>query len=148
MKEVDIVIYRRKDIAKIPEDAELVHIGYKMSLQDIGEITRTRESVKALQFPPSIVEALHPFLDRLLAMQGIKKLVGYADRYDAELVKEALKLREKGWRYERIAMHLSKKAGKDISAQVIWYWVNKRTPPRILPHVSLQRLSSMVGRSK
>jgi len=59
-------------------------------------------------------------------MQGIKRLVGYADRYDSKLVREARKLRERGWRYEKIARHLSEKAGKKLSAQIIWYWTHKR----------------------
>jgi len=103
MSEVDFIVYRKEDIPKIPEDAKAVHIGYKMSLQDIGEIIRTRKNVKALQFPPSIVDSLHPFIGTMLDMQGIKRLVGYADRYDSKLVREARKLRERGWRYEKIA---------------------------------------------
>jgi len=127
MKKVDFVVYRREDIAKIPEDAQTVHICYKMALfEDIGEIIRTKESVKAIQFPPSIVDALHPFMERLLAMQGIKMLVGYANRYDSKLVSEARTLREKGWGYEKIARHISEKVGKKVSAQTVWYWVNKR----------------------
>ncbi len=126
MNKADFIVYRRKDIAKIPKDAQVVHIGYKMSLQDIGEIIRTRKNVRAIQFPPSIADSLHPFIGTMLDMQGTKMLVGYADRYDPKLVKEARKLREKGWRYERIASHVSKKTGKNVSAQVIWYWVNKR----------------------
>jgi len=59
-------------------------------------------------------------------MQGIKRLVGYADRYDSKIVKEARILREKGWGYEKIARHISEKVGKKLSAQIVWYWVNKR----------------------
>jgi len=62
----------------------------------------------------------------MLDMQGIRRLVGYAARYDSKIVKEARKLREKGWRYERIAMHLSKKPGSKLSAQIVWYWTHKR----------------------
>jgi len=126
MSEVDFVVYRREDTAKIPEDAKTVHISYKMSVEDIGEIIRTRKNVKALQFPPSIVDSLHPFISTMLEMQGIRKLVGYADRYDSKFVKEARKLRKRGWGYEKIARHLSEKAGKKLSAQIVWYWVNKR----------------------
>ncbi len=126
MNEVDFVVYRKEDIPKIPEDAKAVHIGYKMSLQDIGEIIRTRKNVKALRFPPSIVDSLHPFISTMLDMQGIKRLVGYADRYDSKHVKEARKLRRRGWGYEKIARRISKKTNKNISAQTIWYWVNKR----------------------
>jgi len=126
VNKVDFIVYRKEDIAKIPKDAKVVHIGYKMSLQDIGEIIRTRKNVKALQFPPSIVNQLHPFLNTMLDMQGIRRLVGYADRYDSKLVKEARKLRQKGWRYEKIAKYVSEKTNKNISAQTIWYWVNKR----------------------
>jgi len=126
MSKVNFIVYRREDIPKIPQDAKAVHIGYKMSLQDIGEIILTRKNVKALQFPPSIVNQLHPFLDTMLEMQGIKKLVGYADRYDPKLVRETRKLRQKGWGYEKIANHISDKIEGDISAQTVWYWVNKR----------------------
>jgi len=126
MNKIDFVVYQQEDTPKIPEDAKAVHIGYKMSLQDIGEIIRTRKNLKALQFPPSVVDKLHPFVDTMLDMQGIKKLVGYADRYDWNLVKEARKLRQKGWRYEKIAKHISEKMNKKLSAQTIWYWVNKR----------------------
>jgi len=62
----------------------------------------------------------------MLGMHGIKRLVDYADRYDPKFVKEARKLRKKGWRYERIARHLSEKAGKKLSAQIVWYWTHKR----------------------
>ncbi|UZE92478.1 MAG: DUF1699 family protein [Methanosarcinales archaeon] len=126
MKKVDFVVYRKGDIKKIPKDATVVHIGYKMSLQDIGEIIRTRKNVKALRFPPSIVDSLHPFVHTMLGMHGIKRLVGYADRYDSKLVSKARQLRQKGWRYEKIARHISEKTNKNISAQTIWYWVNKR----------------------
>jgi len=126
MNEVDFVVYQQKDIPKIPKDAKAVHIGYKMRLQDIGEIIRTRKNVKALQFPPSVVGELHPFVDTMLDMQGIKKLVGYADRYDPKFVREARKLRQKGWRYEKIARHISDKVGKKLSAQIVWYWTHKR----------------------
>jgi len=126
MKKVNFVVYRREDLEKIPEDAKAVHIGYKMSIEDIGEIIRTRKNVKALQFPPSIVDSLHPFISTMLDMQGIRKLVGYADRYDSKFIKEARRLRQKGWRYERIAMHLSEKTSSKLSAQIIWYWVHKR----------------------
>jgi len=126
MNEVDFVVYRKEDIPKIPEDAKAVHVGYKMSVEDIGEIIRTRKNVKALQFSPSVADQLHPFVGTMLDMQGIKKLVGYADRYDWNLVREARKLRQKGWRYEKIAKHISDKVKRNISAQTIWYWVNKR----------------------
>jgi len=126
MNKVDFVVYRKEDIPKIPEDAKAVHIGYKMSVEDIGEIIRTRKNVKALQFSPSVADQLHPFVGTMLDMQGIKKLVGYADRYDSKIVKEARKLREKGWGYEKIARHISEKVGKKLSAQIIWYWVHKR----------------------
>jgi len=126
MTEVDFVVYQKEDIPKIPKDAELVHIGYKMSLQDIGEIIRTRKNLKALQFSPSVADELHPFVGTMLDMQGIKRLVGYADRYDSKFIKEARTLRKKGWRYERIAMHLSKKTGSKLSAQIVWYWTHKR----------------------
>ncbi len=126
MTEADFIIYKKEDIPKIPRDAKAVHIGYKMSIEDIGEIIRTRKNVKAIQFPPSIADQLHPFVGTMLDMQGIRKLVGYADRYDSKLVKEAQKLRKKGWGYERIARYISDKTNKNISAQVIWYWVNKR----------------------
>jgi len=125
-KEVNFIVYRKEDIKKIPRDTTVVHIGYKMSLQDIGEIIRTRKNVKVLRFPPSIVDSLHPFVHTMLDMHGIKRLVGYADRYDWNLVKEARKLRQKGWRYEKIAKHISNKVKRNISAQTIWYWVNKR----------------------
>jgi len=62
----------------------------------------------------------------MLGMHGIKRLVGYAVRYDTKLVKEAGRLRKKGWGYEKIARHISEKTNKNISAQTIWYWVNKR----------------------
>jgi len=126
MKKVNFVVYRRGDVAKIPEDAKAVHIGYKMSVEDIGKIIRTRKNVKALQFSPSVADQLHPFVSTMLDMQGIKKLVGYADRYDSKLVKEAKKLRQKGWGYEKIARHISKKTGSKLSAQIVWYWVHKR----------------------
>jgi len=126
MKKADFVVYRKEDIKKIPKDATVVHIGYKMSIENIGEIIRTRKKVKALQFPPSIVDSLHPFISTMLEMQGIKKLVGYADRYDSKIVKEARTLREKGWGYEKIARHISKKTGRKVSTQIAWYWVNKR----------------------
>jgi len=126
MNEADFVVYRKEDIKKIPKDVIVVHIGYKMSLQDIGEIIRTRKNVKAIQFPPSIADQLHPFVGTMLDMQGIKKLVGYADRYDSKLVKEARRLRRKGWNYEKIARRISDKTNKNISAQTIWYWVNKK----------------------
>jgi len=126
MKKVDFVVYRKGDIKKIPQDATVVHIGYKMSIEDIGEIIRTRKNLKALRFPPSIVDSLHPFMSTMLDMEGIKRLVGYADRYDSKFVKEARKLRQKGWGYEKIAKRISKKIGKKIPAQTIWYWVNKR----------------------
>jgi len=126
MSKVDFVIYQKEDIKKIPQDAAVVHIGYKMSLQDIGEIILTRENVKALQFPPSFVNNLHPFVDGMLKMQGVEKAVGYADRYDAKLVNEARTLRQKGWGYEKIAQHISEKTNKNVSAQTIWYWVNRR----------------------
>ncbi len=123
----NFVVYRKEDIKRIPPDATVVHVGYKMSLQDIGEIIRTRKNVKALQFPPSIVDSLHPFVHTMLGMHGIKRLVGYADRYDWDLVEEARKLRDKKrWGYEKIAQHISDKIRGDISAQTIWYWVNKR----------------------
>lgn len=127
IEEANFVVYRKEDIKKIPQDATVVHVGYKMSLQDIGEIIRTRKNVKALQFPPSIVDSLHPFVHTMLGMHGIKRLVGYADRYDWDLVEEARKLREqRRWGYEKIAQHISDKIRGDISAQTIWYWVNKR----------------------
>jgi len=126
MKKVDFIVYRKEDITKIPKDAKAVHIGYKMSVEDIGEIIMTRKNMKALQFPPSVADELHPFVSTMLDMQGIKKLVGYADRYDSKLVKEAKRLRQKGWGYEKIARHISDKIKGDISAQTIWYWVNKR----------------------
>jgi len=126
MKKADFITYKKEDIAKIPRDAKVVHIGYKMSVEDIGEIIRTRQKVKALQFPPSIADQLHPFVSTMLDMQGTKKLVGYADRYDSKFIKEARTLREKGWRYKRIARRISEKTKKNISAQTIWYWVNKR----------------------
>ncbi len=126
MNEADFVVYRKEDIAKIPRDAKVVHIGYKMSIEDIGEIIRTRKNLKALRFPPSIADQLHPFVGTMLDMQGIRKLAGYADRYDSKFVKEARKLRQKGWKYEKIADHISDKIGAELSAQTIWYWVNKR----------------------
>jgi len=126
MTEADFIIYKKEDTAKIPRDAKVVHIGYKMSVEDVGEIIRTRKNVKAIQFPPSIADQLHPFVGTMLDMQGIKMLVGYADRYDSKLVKEAQKLRKKGWGYERIARRISDKTNKNISAQIVWYWVNKR----------------------
>jgi len=126
MSEVDFIVYRKEDVAKIPKDVKAVHIGYKMSIEDIGEILRTRKNVKALQFPPSVAGQLHPFVSTMLDMQGIKKLVGYADRYDSKLVKEARRLRRKGWVYEKIAIHISDKTGKKISTQIVWYWVHKR----------------------
>jgi len=126
MTEVNFIVYRKEDIKKIPRDTTVVHIGYKMSLQDIGEIIRTRKNVKAFQFPPSVVDELHPFVGTMLDMQGIKSLVGYADRYDSKIVKEARKLREKGWGYEKIARHISEKVGKKLSAQIVWYWTHKR----------------------
>jgi len=126
MNKADFIVYQRRDIPKIPEEAKAVHIGYKMSVEDIGEIIRTRKNVRALQFPPSVAGQLHPFVSAMLDMQGIKKLVGYADRYDTRLVKEARKLRQNGWGYEKIARHISDKTSRNISAQTIWYWVNKR----------------------
>ncbi|UZE92073.1 MAG: DUF1699 family protein [Methanosarcinales archaeon] len=126
MNKIDFIIYQREDTAKMPRDAKVVHIGYKMSVEDIGEIIRTRKNVKAIQFPPSIADQLHPFVGTMLDMQGIKKLVGYADRYDAKLVSKARKLRRKGWKYEKIADHISDNIGAELSAQTIWYWVNKR----------------------
>jgi len=126
MNKVDFIVYRKEDIAKIPKDAKAVHIGYKMSIENIGEIIRTRKNVKALQFSPSVADQLHPFVNTMLDMQGIKKLVGYADRYDTKLVKEARKLREKGWGYQKIANHISERIKGDLSAQTVWYWVNKR----------------------
>jgi len=126
MKKVDFIVYRKEDIPKIPKDAKAVHIGYKMCIEDIGEIIRTRENVRAFQFPPSIADKLHPFVSTMLKMQGIKRSVGYADRYDPKLVKEARRLRKKGWWYEKIAQHISDKTGKKVSAQIVWYWVNKR----------------------
>jgi len=127
MNEVDFVVYRRRDIEKIPEDAQVVHIGYKMRLEDIGEIIRTRENVRALQFPPSIVDKLHPFVNTMLEMQDIKRLVGYANRHDSKLVKEARMLRQRRWGYEKIANHISEKIKGDLSAQTVWYWVNTRS---------------------
>jgi len=126
MNKVDFVVYQKEDTAKIPKDAKVVHISYKMSIENIGEIIRTRKNLKALQFSPSVADQLHPFVSTMLDMQGIKKLVGYADRYDSKFVKEARRLRQKGWGYERIAKHLSEKAGKKLSAQIVWYWVKKR----------------------
>jgi len=126
MNKTYFVVYRKEDIKKIPEDATVVHIGYKMSVEDVGEIIRARKNVKALQFPPSIVDSLHPFISTMLDMQGIKKLVGYADRYDSKIVKEARTLRKKGWGYEKIARHISEKVGRKVSTQIAWYWVNKR----------------------
>jgi len=126
MSEVDFVVYQREDSAKIPKDAKTVHISYKMSVEDVGEVIRTRKNVKALQFPPSIADSLHPFISTMLDMQGIKKLVGYADRYDSKFIKEARTLRKKGWGYEKIARHISKKTGTKLSAQIVWYWVHKR----------------------
>jgi len=126
MNKADFVVYQKEDIAKIPKDAELVHIGYKMSIEDVGEIIRTRKNVRTLQFPPSVADQLHPFVSTMLDMQGIKKLVGYADRYDSKFVREAREFRQKRWGYEKIAKHLSEKAGKKLSAQIVWYWVNKR----------------------
>jgi len=126
MNEVNFIVYRKEDIKKIPRDAIAVHIGYKMSVKDIGEIIRTRKNVKALQFPPSVAGQLHPFVSTMLDMQGIRRLVGYADRYDSKLVKEARKLRRRGWGYEKIARHISEKTGKKVSTQIAWYWVNKR----------------------
>jgi len=64
MKKADFVVYRKEDIKKIPQDSAVVHIGYKMSVEDIGEIIRTRKKVKALQFPPSVADQLHPFVIR------------------------------------------------------------------------------------
>ena len=85
MSKIDFVIYRKEDITKISEDAKAVHIGYKMSVEDVGEIIRTSQKVKALQFPPSIADKLHPFVGTMLGMHGIKRLVGYADRYDSKV---------------------------------------------------------------
>lgn len=82
--------------------------------------------MKALQFPPSIADQIHPFVSTMLDMQGIRRLVGYADRYDSKLVKEARRLRQKGWGYEKIAKHISEEIKADISVQTIWYWVNKK----------------------
>jgi len=45
MSKPDFIVYQRGDITKIPEDAKVVHIGYKMSVEDIGEIIRTRKNV-------------------------------------------------------------------------------------------------------
>jgi len=126
MKKADFIVYRKEDIKKIPKDATVVHIGYKMSIENIGEIIRTRKNVKALQFSPSVADQLHPFVSTMLDMQGIRKLVGYADRYDSKFIKEARRLRQKGWGYERIARHISKKTGSKLSAQIVWYWVHKR----------------------
>jgi len=126
MNKADFIVYQRGDVAKIPKDAKTVHIGYKMSVEDVGEIIRTRKNVKAIQFPPSIADQLHPFVGTMLDMQGIRMLVGYADRYDSKFIKEARTLREKGWGYEKIARHLSKKTGSKLSAQIVWYWVHKR----------------------
>lgn len=125
MKEV-VVVYRKEDIVKIPEDAELVHVGYKISLEDALEIWTTKMSVKVIRFPPSIVNELHPLLQVLLRMQKIRTCVGYANRYPVEHVKEARQLRQKGWEYQKIADHISEKIGAELSAQTIWYWVNKR----------------------
>jgi len=127
MNKVDFVVYRRRDIEKIPEDAQVVHIGYKMRLEDIGDIIRTRENVRALQFPPSIAGRLHPFVSTMLDMQGIKRLVGYANRHDSNLVKEARMLRQKRWGYEKIAKHISEEIKGDLSTQTVWYWVNTRS---------------------
>ncbi|UZE92534.1 MAG: DUF1699 family protein [Methanosarcinales archaeon] len=106
MNKADFIIYKKEDIPKIPRDAKAVHIGYKMSIEDIGEIIRTRKNVKAIQFPPSIADQLHPFVGTMLDIQGIKKLAGYADRYDSKLVSEARQLRRKGWKYEKIARRI------------------------------------------
>jgi len=126
MKKADFVVYKKEDITKIPKGATVVHIGYKMNIEDVGEIIRTRKNVKAIQFPPSIADQLHPFVGTMLDMQGIRMLVGYADRYDSKFIKEARTLREKGWGYEKIARHISKKTGSKLSAQIVWYWANKR----------------------
>jgi len=82
--------------------------------------------VKELQFTSSIADGLNPFVGTVLDMQGIEVLIGYADRYDSKLVKEARMFSQKGRGYEKIAKHISEKTNENIPAQTIWFWVNKR----------------------
>ncbi len=44
MSKIDFIVYQKESIAKISKGARAVHIGYKMSVGDIGEILRTRNS--------------------------------------------------------------------------------------------------------